>query len=133
LYNAPIEAAHPAHQSGAAPHGLNTSRDIVVELGGRNIIEIVIPIVVDEVAHCRTLHSNEFIRNSPHLTKRAVDDFGAQIRAHEQYAVIDRVEHGVEFLVPVAEGLFCLVTAADVTDGTHQPDRSAHLIADGRP
>jgi hypothetical protein len=83
------------------------------------------PIVVDEVAHRRTLHSNEFIRNSPHLTECAVDDFGAQIGAHEQYAVIDRVEHGVEFLVPVAERLFCLVTATDVADGAHQPDRSA--------
>jgi hypothetical protein len=98
LDNSTIKPAHLAQRCSAAADGLYALRDIIIELGWRHVIEIVMAIVVDEVAHHRTRLANEFIRNPPHLAEGAVYDFGAQIGTHEQYAVVDRVEHSAEFL-----------------------------------
>ena len=74
-----------------------------VEFRFGHFVDLVVAVVVDQLGHRRT-RRNERLRNAPHLPEGPVDDSPAQVAVHEQHAVIDRIEHGVQF----AQQLFLL-------------------------
>src|SRR5215213_3957517 len=54
--------------------------------------------IAEKIGHCRSRVLDEFVGYSPHLLEGAVDDPAAQVGAHEQHRVIDRLQNCVELI-----------------------------------
>jgi hypothetical protein len=75
---------------------LNPFCYIVVELRLRHVIDVVVPIVVNDVCYCRA-RFDEIIWQAPYVEKSAIDDLAPQIWAHEHHAEINGVQNRSEF------------------------------------
>jgi hypothetical protein len=70
---------------------------------------------------------------TPHLAEGAINDFGAQIRAHEQYAVVNSVEHSAEFLKDNVLLLSEIFFQSDIAGRSSHAIGAAGLISQSEP
>jgi hypothetical protein len=93
--DAPVAAAHLAGWNVPLVHRVDSRADVFVEFVVGHAIQALASVVFDELGHGRAL-GNERIRDTPQIAKRPVDDAGAQVGSHEEDAVVDGVEDGIE-------------------------------------
>jgi hypothetical protein len=66
-----------------------------LDMNDRSLIMVMTQGIGAHLTNDEKRAHNKFVRNSPHLTESAIDDFSTQVSAHEKRAIVDRIENGV--------------------------------------